>query len=186
MDLLRWDEIEQSGPDEFHAVTTLTVRELLSLDVPLFDEMWDVDDIDWYSAEVKERVWRKFVRHFGYREIGILPPGRWMDRVTSTLVMVMPKYNALYDQLDKGMTYMQDGDEWHKGRDVRSEFPQQRLWGNNVDYASGGMDTEHETIRYKDPQQYLETVASYNDVDRALLEELELLFMQLVTLNVNM
>ena len=27
MDLLSWDEIEQSGPDEFHAVTTLTVRE---------------------------------------------------------------------------------------------------------------------------------------------------------------
>ena len=183
---LDWYEIEEPGEPDFHAVTTITVRELLNLDAPLYEVMWCDDRIEWPSDEIRDRVWEKFSMHYGYREIGILPPGRWMDRVTSTLALAIPKYAPLYEQLAAGMTYMQSGDEWHKGRDVRSEFPQQRLWGNDVDYASGGVDTEHETIRYKDPQEYLENVSAYNDVDKALLEELEGLFMQLFTLNINM
>lgn len=182
--ILDWDEFDTSLPYEYHDVTTITLRELMESDV-VTKAIFDDERIAWISETVRDRVWEKFCMRYEFREIGILPILKWMHRVTGRLSEVMPKYNPMYDAISRGQTYLVDGDEWHKGRDIHSEFPQTALGGSDVDYASRGLDTEHETIRYHDMLDYAGNILNYNDVDALILDELEPLFMCLMTQNIN-
>lgn len=182
--LLDWESFDTTNPEEYHDVTTITLRELMEGEV-ITDELFSSDLIAWHSDEVRDRVWAKFVIRFEFREIGILPILKWKHRIVGRLAECMPKYNPLYEAIDRGQSYMVDGDEWHKGRDVHSEFPQTALGGSDVDYASHGTDTEYETIHYRDALEYAGTIARYNDVDALILNELEPLFMCLMSQNIN-
>ena len=162
--LLDWDDIQEPGPYEEHGAVTISVHQLM-LDNIINEDWWS----EWsaYSEEVRYRLWKKFIGRFEFREIGILPPGRWLQR-------------CLAKALDNGNTVMTAYDEWHKGRDVRSSFPQTAIAGNQ-DYASSGTDVEHETVRDYGMLDVGDRIAAYNDVDVMILNELETLFSPLVS-----
>ncbi len=175
--LLDWSEIQEPGPYEEHGVTTISLHQLMLDNIVNF-EWWQ----GWqaYSEDVRSRLWKKFIGRFEFREIGILPPGRWLNRVLAKLDEIAPKYAPMYEALDAGNTVMTAYDEWHKGRDVRSSFPQTAIAGNQ-DYASSGTDVEHETVRDYGMLDVSERIGAYNDIDVMILNELDSLFCPLVS-----
>lgn len=173
---LDWDEIQDPGAPEYHDVMTITLQELL--DDPYMSEviMANWDTFDAYDKAQRLRLWTKLRGRFDWREIGILPIRKWLDRLIATLNEIMPKYKPLYSAIDAGISTMTDWDEWHKGRDVYSSFPQTALGGADQDYASSGNDREHETVRDFGLLDVGERIADYSDVDAMILNELEPLF----------
>lgn len=179
--LLDWESVSDPGIPEYHDTMTITLQEILD-DPYLYDvvqQRWQTFDA--YDEEQRTRLWAKFRARFDWREIGILPMRRWLDRLIATLNEVMPKYKPIYAAIEAGTTVMTDWDEWHKGRDVYSTFPQTALGGSNQDYASSGNDREHETIRDYGLLDVAERISAYNDVDVMVLDDLERLFTCLVS-----
>lgn len=174
---LDWDEIQEPGAYEEHGAVTISLHQLM-LDDIVNEEWWQ----GWsaVSEEMRARLWKKFVGRFEFREIGILPPGRWLRRVLAKLDEIMPKYAPMYAAADNGNTVMTGYDEWHKGRDVHSSFPQTAIAGNQ-DYASSGTDSEHETVRDYGMLDVAERIAEYNDIDVMMLDDLDTLFCPLVS-----
>ena len=89
-----------------------------------------------------------------------------------------------YKNIDDGVQIGTES-EYYKSRNIFSNFPQTSLAGNNQDYASTGNDVEYERIKQLDPLELAERLQSYNDVDLAIINELEPLFSCLFTVNVN-
>lgn len=177
---------ELQGYDEYDrtywSALSITVGELMDAD--MLNEAWWLT-ADMYSEEQGKRLWQKFVGRYQFREIGILPPKRWMLRTIAKLNEIMPKYKQLYKALDDGTSVLTAGDEYHKSRDVFSTFPQTALGGSDQDYASSGTDREHETVRDYGLLDVAERMPTYNDVDVLILEELDVLFMAVRTTDID-
>lgn len=169
---------ELKGYDEndrtYWSALSITVGELM--DAGMLTEKWWLT-ADHYDVPQGKRLWKKFVGRYQFREIGILPPKRWMLRTIAKLNEIMPKYKLLYKALADGANVMNAGDEYHKSRDVFSTFPQTALGGSDQDYATSGTDREYETVRDYGLLDVSDRMATYNDVDVLILEELDVLFM---------
>lgn len=165
----------------YWSALSITVGELM--DAGMVTQEW-FTTFDAYDATQAERLWTKFVGRFQFREIGILPPKRWMLRTIAKLNEIMPKYKPMYQAIANGITTLTDYDEWHKRRDVFSTFPQTALGGSNQDYASSGTDQEYETVRDYGLLDAAERLDTYNDVDVMILNDLEILFMSVRTTSV--
>lgn len=165
----------------YWSALSITVGELM--DAGMVTEAWFVT-FDAYDAEQASRLWTKFVGRYQFREIGIIPPKRWMLRVIAKLNEVMPKYKPMYEAIADGITTLTDYDEWHKSRDVFSTFPQTALGGANEDYASSGNDREYETVRDYGLLDAGERIGAYNDVDVMVLDDLDVLFASVRTTSV--
>lgn len=174
-----WDSFEES---EFHDVTTLALGELWKDGwFDLSDESWDFPK---YSQEQHDRLCRKILNHFYMRNIGVLPLGAWKREFLRTLDEVMPKYIPLYKQLDGNGGALNTSDEYYKGRNVSSDYPQTRLAGNE-DYASMGVDKQYERLHEGSVMDTAEKIHSYDDVDLMVIKDLDPLFSCLVTVNIN-
>lgn len=178
------DRILASDEREFHSAISIQLGELIEWGwVKWDDPTWHWDA---YNDEQYERLCKKIEDRYWFREIGILPPGQWKREYLRKLNEIMPKYKILYKMIDdNGINIMQDGDEYHKERDVFSEFPQTRLAGDQ-DYASNGTDKEYEHLREGSTLDKLEQFARrYRDVDVMILDDLEVLFSSLSTVSLN-
>lgn len=168
---------------DYHAIVTIQLCELA--DAGFFDltrEDWDFGPK--FSPEQHAQLCKKITDHFWYREIGIVPPGVWKHEFLRKLNEIMPKYMPMYKELDDGIQLGSES-EYYKSRNIFSDFPQTSLAGNNQDYASTGNDVEYERIKYLDPLELAERLKAYNDVDLAIINELETMFSCLFTVNVN-
>ena len=168
---------------DFHSVVTIQLCELA--EAGFFDltrEDWDFGPK--YSPEQHTQLCRKITDHYWFREIALIPPGIWKREFLRKLNEIMPKYMPLYKALDEGMQLGMES-EYYKSRNIFSDFPQTSLAGNNQDYASTGNDLEYEKIRQLDPLELAERLERYNDVDLAIINELESMFSCLLTVNVN-
>lgn len=174
--ILDWAIISSPGMGEWHDVMTITLQELLAdpYMAEVIEGRWATFDA--FDEEQRARLWQKFRARFDWREIGILPIRRWLDRLIGVLNEVMPKYKHLYQVLADGASVLTDRDEYHKARDVYSTFPQTALGGSNQDYASSGSDREYETVRDYGLLDVSDRMRNYNDVDVLVLNELEPLF----------
>lgn len=175
---------------DFHAVFTITLGELINDGLIDFDDGTWVNQpnglaIDWFSDEQRQRFWAKFGQFYFYREIGEIPYKRWKDNLLAKLAVIMPKYNLLYNLVDNGIDPLQDYDEYGKSRNIYSDFPQTMLSGNE-DYASTGNDNQFERIRQGNVlDKMAQLVRDYNDIDFALLQELDTHFYCVLTSNIN-
>lgn len=171
-----WEEFENTDVQEYHGTFTISLMQLLSDPdyESYFMDKWALFDA--YDDEQRERLLKKFRGRFDYREIGLLPVRRWTERLIAKLNEVMPKYKPLYQAIADGATTLNAGSEYHKRRDVHSEFPQTMFASENQDYASSGTDLEYETVRDYGLLDVAERVGRYNDVDVMVLNELEPLF----------
>jgi hypothetical protein len=93
-------------------------------------------------------------------------------------------------------------DDFYKGRAITSDYPE-TLLSQNADYASDGRDEEnervkdtthtlnssYEKVRETDTRERLENLELYLEafaqLDKRLLDELEIMFIQIYTANVN-
>jgi hypothetical protein len=162
---------------------TITLGELMECGVVDFSAPeWDFDK---YDQEQHERLVAKITDRFYFREIGILPVGRWKREFLRNLNEIMPKYKPLYKALADGANILTDEDEWSKSRDIYSEFPATML-GDNQDYASNGRDRQSERQRIGSFAEAAERIASrYNDVDVLILNEIDSMFSSLLTVSMN-
>ena len=176
--------------DDFHAVHTIMLGELIHDGLIDFnDGTWDAQPnglpIKWYNDEQKERIYSKLSQSYFYREIGEIPYKRWKDNLLAKLALLMPKYYMLYELLDRGIDPLQEYDEYGKSRNIYSDFPQTMLSGNE-DYASTGNDNQFERIRQGNFVEKMNAIYNdYNDVDAALLSELDTHFYCVLTSNMN-
>lgn len=176
MTMLDWDEVSSPGMGEWHDVITITLQELLAdpYMAEVIEGRWATYDA--FDEVQRARLWQKFRARFDWREIGILPIRRWLDRLISVLNEGAPKWNNLYGLLASGASVLTERDEYHKSRDVYSTFPQTALGGSNQDYASSGNDREYETVREYGLLDVMDRMRDYNDVDVMILDALEPLF----------
>lgn len=170
-------------PDEFFNPITITFGELYEGGFIDFSDpswMWDAYDQDQF-----ERMNTKIMNRYYYREIGIIPPGRWKLEFLRIINETMPKLKPLYKYIADGGNILSDSDTFGKNRTIYSDFPQTML-GDNQDYASTGEDNEFETIVQGDFLSKAEQIAMrYNDIDVILLDRLETCFSSLISLNMN-
>lgn len=173
---------EEYTQPEYHAVYSIQLCELINDGwIDFDDESWD---FDYYDEAQRNRLWYKFKRRFYWREIGIMPPGQWKWELLRKLDEIMPKYKPIYKMLDDGQNIFQHYGEYGKSRNIYSDFPQTML-GGNEDYASNGTDREHEEIYLGDWMEQMQKLKDYDDVDIAILKELESMFCCMFTVNVN-
>lgn len=175
---LEWNELH----GEWHAANTIKLSELAAWG------FWDPEDPSWvwdyYDHDQYIRLCRKFYARYADREIGILPPGEWKRSYIRKLNEIMPKYKLLY-KAAADADILQTSREYHKAREIGSDFPQTML-GGKQDYASTGRDYEHETLHEGDPVDQLAKAAEkYKDIDVMILDDLDILFSSLVSVSLN-
>lgn len=171
---------------EGHSVYSIQLWELLSdADVEPFLD-WSRDDWAWtgYSEEQHKRICGMFNARFYWREISITPPGRWKQRLLFKLDKeLQPKYNYLYE-IANNLNPLQTSSQYGKNRNVESEFPETLLAGNS-DYASFGKDTQFENVYEGDIIEKFEQFKNFKTVDMLMLDELECMFTDMITTNLN-
>lgn len=176
----------KTGIPELHPLYTVYLQSLI--DDGVFD--WTKPELDWSSAAYDtgqyERVCAYFIERYRYQEIAVLPVKLWFNELHRRLVYdLMPKYRPLYEAAAQGVNPYQDIDEWHKRRQITSDYPE-TLLSANADYASDGVDLEYETVKNGNIAEHTAQFAElYRGVDTLLLDELEVLFIQVYTANVN-
>ena len=175
-----------TGREEWHALYTIQLGELIETGV--FD--WSRSELDWsnaaYSEEQYKRVCAYFIERYRYDEISILPVKQWMYQLHRRLVYeLMPKYKWLYKRVDDGINPFQMSDEYHKRREIGSDYPE-TLLSANADYISNGKDLEYETLKEQAiASMVVDYARLYQDVDKLMLDDLETMFVQIFTSNVN-
>lgn len=175
---------------DWHAVHTIMLGELIRDGLIDFEDgTWDAQpnglQIKWFNDEQKQRFYKKFEQYYFYREIGEIPYKRWKDNLLSKIALLMPKYYMLYEAIEKGVDPMQVYDDFGKSRNIYSDFPQTMLSGNE-DYASTGNDNQYERIRNGDfVEKFNAIMYDFNDVDYALIRELDTHFYCVLTSNIN-
>lgn len=185
IDVFTYDSEYIPIPD-FHAVETIQICELAECGwFNLANESWDFGPK--YSVEQHEKLCKTITEHFWWREICTVPPGIWKQMFIARMNEIMPKYMPIYAMLDSSSDYYQplgqEGD-YFKSRNIYSDFPQTQLAGNQ-DYASTGNDTESQRIKEMDLLELAERVKNYDDVNRAICNEINDLFSCLHTVNLN-
>lgn len=179
---------EPSDPrDDFHAVTTITLGELLTEGgVDWAQPEWSWRD-DAYNDAQYARCCRKIENRYYDRELGVMPPSRWRRHLMRLINELMPVLKPLYELADgnPGM-FLSDADTWHKMRAVFSDFPATQLQ-NGQDYASNATDTQYETVVNGNFMDKVKAIrqGDYVDIDVLLLEHLEECFSPLWTANIN-
>ena len=183
-DIERFDA--ETGTSRFNAVFTVCLGELIESGV--FG--WDKPEYDWsayaYSAEQYARFCEYFDMRFYYREVSMVPLKKWQYYLMSKIKFELcPKYNALYERVAQGYAPLASGDEYRKKREIRSEYPE-TLLSANADYISDGNDLEEEIVREGDLTETANRYAAeFRSVDKMMADELESMFMQMYTANVN-
>lgn len=179
---------EPSEPrDDFHAVVTITLGELLTEGgVDWAQPEWSWRD-DAYNDAQYARCCRKIENRYYDRELGVMPPSRWRRHLTRLISEFMPVLKPLYELADgnPGM-FLSDADTWHKMRTVFSDFPSTQLQ-TDQDYASNATDTQYETVINGNFMDKVKAIrqGDYVDIDVLLLEHLEECFSPLWTVNIN-
>lgn len=173
--------------DDFHAVTTITLGELLTEGgIDWTQSQWSWRD-DAYNNAQYARCCRKIENRYYDRELGVMPPSRWRRHLMRLISEFMPVLKPLYDLADgnPGM-FLADTDTWHKMRTVFSDFPATQLQPNQ-DYASNATDTQYETIINGNLIDKVKAIrqGDYVDIDVLLLEHLEECFSPLWTVSIN-
>lgn len=176
--------------NDFHAVHTIMMGELIEDGLIDFtDGTWYTQTnglpIAWFDDEQRDRFWGKFQQFYFYREIGEIPYRRWKDNLLAKIALLMPKYKMLYQKIADGVDPMQVYDDYGKSRNIYSDFPQTMLSGNS-DYASTGNDNQYERMREGDfVEKFNAIYHDFDDVDYALLRELDVHFYCVLTSNMN-
>lgn len=176
----------ETAPD-YHAVTTITLGELLAPGgVDWTTPPWSWRD-DAYDDKQYTRCCKKIENRYYDRELGVMPPGRWRRHLLRLIAEIMPVLKPLYELAagNPGI-FMTDNDTWHKTRTVFSDFPATQL-STGQDYASNATDMEYETVtngNYMDKVRAIRQ-GDYVDIDVLLLEHLEACFSPLWTANIN-
>ena len=181
---MAWSDYEEFeyypvNPD-YHARYSIQLCELVEVGfVDFSEESWDFDA---YSAEQRNRLYKKLQDRYFFREISITPPGRWKHEFLRKLNEIMPKYKPLYAKLEAGADILADYDEYGSYRDIYSDFPATLLNPENQDYGSNGRDTQREVIRQGDwISKANDVMTKYNDVDVMIVEEMGTMFTPVLT-----
>lgn len=171
---------------DWHAVVSIQLGELIEggfFDLSRDDWAWGIGAMQ--PADI-DRVNDKIVARYYWHEIGIMPPGEWKQQFLRTLNEIAPKYAVLYKALDEGASPLSSKDEYGRTRDVYSDFPASQIAATNQDYASFAQDKEWEHVTIGDwAQRALMLAKTYQDVDALLLDELDVMFSCLLSVNLN-
>jgi hypothetical protein len=184
------EDDDYENEDEFHSVFTIQLGELIhdglvNFNDGTWDSLQDGTPIDWYNEAQEKRLYAKLQQRYYYREIGELPYKRWKNDLLSRLAAIMPKYYLAYAALDKGVNLMQLRDIYAKHRNIYSDFPQTML-SDNEDYASTGNDNESEEVTEGNFVSLVKSLRdSYNDPDKMILDEIDIMFNCMLTSNIN-
>lgn len=180
-------EYPEVSPD-FHAVYSVQVGELVEGGFDVFgDPGWaevawpSDDDPESYLSRTRERLEGKFLRRFWFAEIDPRVPGMWRFDVTTKMQLIMPKYREVYEAVAEGLSPLADWDDYSKNRRVYSDYPAAQLDNETRDYASTADDFESESVRLGNVMDKMRSMRTYNDVDAAVLDELECCFCQIMT-----
>lgn len=174
-------ELEDMDRD-LHDVFSIQLGELIAGGFdPFGDDDWG--NVDWYDDATRTRWQSKFLRHFEFFELGIMPPLVWRRMLTSRMLDIMPKWKFVYKQLATSVDLRAVSDEWLKQRNVFSDFPATQIAPENQDYASTANDTEYEKVIDGNWLDFARRLRSYDDVDAAIFREIGDLFSCLGTVS---
>lgn len=171
---------------DYHSSYSIQLCELVDAGFdPFGDSRWKT--LDWFDDATRERLEEKIKLHYWFREIGITPPGPWRIELTRVMAEILPKYKPLYAELAKGITPLATSDVYEKERHVYSDFPATQLNAEVNDYARTADDRERETVSNGDFIAKANEIASgYNDVDKMVIDELEVVFSCMMSVSLNL
>ena len=88
---------------DYHSVLTIQLCELLDEAVFDWNNKYLKDVFKELGTDNAKRLKSMFTERYYWREISIIPPGQWMQRVGYTIKYeLVPKYKPLYDALANG------------------------------------------------------------------------------------
>lgn len=167
---------------DFHATITISLGELLY-------GGWDWGKNEYFPEFTqvnRTRLNKKIEDHYYFREICQTPPGRFKKFLVRKLNEVLPKYNEIYKLIAAGrFDLLRIQTTNSKGRSIYSEYPQTQIQGNG-DYATNANDNAGTTLNDGASVGMIVDYAKYyNDIDVMILNEINVCFLSLLSLNVN-
>lgn len=169
---------------DFHSTITIQFGELI-------ESGFDWGKSEYYVNEQftqlnRLRLNKKIEDHFYFREICAVPPGKFKHFLVRKLNEIMPKYNELYKIIDNENFHVLREETFNsKSRDIHSEYPQTQLEGN-ADYATDANDNALGSTKDGPAiDMMIDYQERYNDVDVMILNEIDVCFMSMMTLNIN-
>lgn len=169
--------------EDWHATMTIQLGELIRDNIIVWGEpttMWDYFDEEQYW-----RVSEKLQERYFWREIGIVPPGAWMQQFRSHMNLIMPKYKLIYQAIKDGIDLMTISDKFGKSRTIGSDFPATQLKADTQDYAADAADRQYEDIEHGDFLARVAMLQDYDDVDLQIVKSCDKLFSSILTANMN-
>lgn len=183
LDVVGGFEPGEDVPPTWRTAVGVTLDELIEAGVLDFESeymKWNAPD-----EETRDRINGKIIARFGQRSISMTPPGLWMQQFRRKMNEIVPKYKLLWDKLGDDFNPWLNYENYGKARQIYSDYPQMELSGNS-DYASNGNDREYDDLQQGDQLERANALAlAYQDADARLLDELEVLFSGLITVNFN-
>ena len=157
----------------------------------LIDDGWDWGRNDWttYSMKpenlvlIRERINSKIEDRFYFKELGILPPGRFKINLRSHLNSAIDYYGHIYDGFIDELNLFETKEKLVE-RHVVSDYPQSQLNTEVKDYASSAVERAHDIVKTRNPMEILSVFnRDFVEPDEAILKRIEVCFSQLITPN---
>lgn len=171
---------------DWHSKNTIIWGALL--EDPFYD--WGRDEWTCYLltdeelAVIRPRLNKKIEDRYRYRELGVLPPRRFMDNLVRNINDAMATHGLVYKELIKGLDITNNGSELVKQRDVNSNFPQSQLSPTAQDYASSSVERGKETTNSGNQIKAIETFGKvFNEPDAAVLDWISVCFSNYISSN---
>lgn len=148
---------------------------------------WGRDDWNSYSIKpeyleiIRPRINSKIEDRYRFRELGVLPPGRWKMNLKTILNKAADKQGVIYNRILDGLDLFSSTEDTVE-RTVLSEYPQAQLRSKDKDYASSAVENAKSFEKVRNQLDALEQYnRSFVEPDEAILQELEVCFSRYIS-----
>ena len=176
--------LEDKEYTDWHSKNTIVFGSLL-------DDGWDWGRNDWTSysmseenlALIRPRINEKIEDRYYFRELGVLPPGKFKRFLKRNITEIMSQLGPVYETSIKGIDLLESSEDM-KARIIRSEYPQGLLQTEQQDYGSSADENAFNKTTTKNQ---LEGIIMYSDSfsepDKLVLEYVDKCFSSLLEFN---
>lgn len=158
----------------------------------LIDDGFDWGRNDWTSYMIKpeyldlirHRINSKIEDRYMFRELGVLPPGRFKIHLRSNLNKAMDKQGVIYNRILDGLDIFSSSED-EVERTVLSEYPQAQIRSKDNDYASSAVENAKSNEKIRNQLDALEQYnRSFIEPDEAILKDIEVCFSRYISFGI--
>lgn len=177
--------LEDKNYVDWHSKNTIAFGSLI-------DDGWDWGRDDWtcysvkpeYLEVIRDRINEKIEDEYFFREIGVLPVGKFKKILKRTINEAMAKQGPIYNEIAEGLELTMVRSDKFKERTIHSDYPQAQLSPSSKDYASNADEKANErTLKGGPVSAILMYSDGFNEPDAEVVKAVSKCFSNLLSFN---